>query len=76
MDLLNPANPMNMVNPASPWYHVWNPSDGKPQPQEVIQVTADVHDTATAFGLFGVITLMGVLVAALALFIWVIFFKD
>lgn len=24
MDLLNPANPLNMVNPASPWYHVWN----------------------------------------------------
>lgn len=27
MDLMNPANPLNMVNPASPWYYVWNSTD-------------------------------------------------
>lgn len=76
MDLLNPVNPMNMVNPASPWYHVWNPSDGGKEPQEVIQVTADVTDKATAFGLFGVLSLIVVLGIAAGLFIWAIFFKD
>lgn len=75
-DMMNPLNPMNMVNPMSPWYHVWNNDDGSPEPHEVIQVTADVTDKATAFGLFGVISLVVVLSIALALFIWAVFFKD
>lgn len=75
-DMMNPLNPMNMVNPMSPWYHVWNNDDGSTEPHEVIQVTADVTDKATAFGLFGVISLVVVLSIALALFIWAVFFKD
>lgn len=75
-DILNPLNPVNMVNPVSPWYHVWNQDDGDTAPQEVIQVTADVTDKATAFGLFGVVSLVVVITIALALFLWAIFFRD
>lgn len=28
MDFMNPANPINLVNPASPWYYVWNTQTG------------------------------------------------
>lgn len=74
-DLMNPMNPLNMVNPASPWYYVYNTDDDS-TPHEVVTVTADVADKATAFGLFGVISLVVVCCLALALFIWAIFFKD
>lgn len=78
MDLMNPANPLNMVNPASPWYHVYRAGDDTQSKgaHEVIQVTADVTDKATAFGLFGVVSLVVVITIALALFIWAIFFRD
>lgn len=76
-DLMNPMNPLNMVNPASPWYHVYHANDEDTKvPHEVIQVTADVTDKATAFGLFGVISLVVVISIALALFVWAVFFKD
>lgn len=39
MDLLNPANPLNMINPASPWYHAWN-SESSPSVVLTDTVTA------------------------------------
>lgn len=58
MDLLNPANPLNMINPASPWYHVWN-SESAPS-----VVLTDTVTTADKF-LLGVVG-VGVVCAVVA----------
>lgn len=62
MDLMNPANPMNMVNPASPWYYVWNTHDDTPA--QVVEASGD----ETALVLFLVFACF----AAFAAFVWVV----
>lgn len=55
MDLMNPANPLNMVNPASPWYHVWNTtSDNMPVQiaTQPVEYTLGITDWI-ALGLIG-----------------------
>lgn len=43
--LMNPANPLNYINPASPWYHIYNNSTKENPPQEHTATT--VHQTVT-----------------------------
>lgn len=64
MDLLNPANPLNMVNPASPWYHVWNTESA---PSVVLTDTVTTADKI-AFGVIGVA--LCAVVVAFAYMLW------
>lgn len=62
MDLLNPANPLNMINPASPWYHVWNSHDTT---YKAAEVATDVTLTTADKFLLGVVG-VGVVCAVIA----------
>lgn len=67
MDLLNPANPINMINPASPWYHVWNSNESTYKAAETaVDVTLTIADKI-AFGAIGV----GI-VAVVCVFAWML----
>ncbi|WEU68252.1 hypothetical protein TARRARE_6 [Escherichia phage vB_Ec_Tarrare] len=55
MDLLNPANPLNMVNPASPWYHVWN---SVPEESHTVVTELTAGESFIIYGIVGVFCLM------------------
>lgn len=63
MDLLNPANPLNMVNPASPWYSVWN------SVPEVSGSTTELT-TGEAFIVCGIVGALCLMIAGL---LWLMF---
>lgn len=68
MDLMNPANPMNMVNPASPWYHVWNAHTDDTPVSTAVNAAAESGDD-TAFVIF----LLVALVVGIGAFAWAVF---
>lgn len=70
MDLMNPANPMNMVNPASPWYYVWNAQDDTPA--EPVKATAEAAASGGGDGCF-ILFMLLMCVIAFAVFLWVTF---